>query len=179
MFIDNKYSKYYQAIVNNAKQQQRLKTNGYYESHHIIPKSLGGSNKKENLVLLTAREHFICHLLLVKMFTRKSNQYNKMLHAVILFKGSNDYQSRYMNSHLYESIKKDYSEIRRAATKGKSLSKEHRSNISQSLKGHTTSQETKDAISKKASERIRKPFSDDYKKRMSEIMKTKNRWTKK
>ena len=33
---------------------------GYYEKHHIQPKSLGGSNKKENLVRLTAREHFIC-----------------------------------------------------------------------------------------------------------------------
>lgn len=178
MFLDNKYTKYYHAITSNAKHQQRSKSDGYFESHHIIPRSLGGSNKKENLVLLTAREHFICHLLLVKMFSRKSNQYNKMLHAIMLFKGTNSYQTRYINSRLYEAIKKDYSEIRSAATKGKPLSTEHRNKISKALQGHIISQETKEIISKKASTRIRKPFSDEYKQRMSEIMKTKNRWTK-
>lgn len=34
------------------------------ERHHVIPKCLGGSNSKDNLVELTAREHFICHWLL-------------------------------------------------------------------------------------------------------------------
>jgi hypothetical protein len=36
----------------------------YYEKHHIIPKSMGGSNKKENIVKLTGREHYIAHWLL-------------------------------------------------------------------------------------------------------------------
>jgi hypothetical protein len=40
---------------------------GYTEKHHIIPKSLGGADRKDNLVRLTPKEHFICHLLLPKM----------------------------------------------------------------------------------------------------------------
>ena len=65
-FIINKYTKIYYNIINNAK-SRTLPTNTYTEKHHIIPKSLGGSNDKTNLVKLTAREHFICHLLLPKM----------------------------------------------------------------------------------------------------------------
>ena len=62
----NKYKKWYTSIVSNAK----LRTiNGYKERHHIIPVSLGGSDNKENLVDLTAREHFICHWLLVKIYS--------------------------------------------------------------------------------------------------------------
>lgn len=36
----------------------------YHERHHVLPKCLGGSNDKENLIDLFAREHFIAHKLL-------------------------------------------------------------------------------------------------------------------
>ena len=41
---------------------------GYSENHHIIPKCMGGSDDESNLVKLTAEEHYIAHLLLVKMY---------------------------------------------------------------------------------------------------------------
>lgn len=52
-------------------------SSNYYENHHIIPRSLNGSNSSENLVLLTAREHFICHWLLVKIFPKGSDERRK------------------------------------------------------------------------------------------------------
>lgn len=36
----------------------------YYEMHHKIPKSMGGDDSPENLINLTAREHFLAHWLL-------------------------------------------------------------------------------------------------------------------
>jgi len=61
------YLKLYTDIINRAN--GRLKYNGtYYESHHILPKCIGGKNNKENLVNLTAREHFIAHWLLTKIY---------------------------------------------------------------------------------------------------------------
>lgn len=59
MFIENKYKIIYFRIINNAK--TRALPTEYVETHHIIPKSLGGDNTKTNVVLLTGREHFICH----------------------------------------------------------------------------------------------------------------------
>ena len=64
IFIDNKYTRWYYNIVNHAKTRT---ITGYTEKHHIIPKSCGGGNSKNNLVALTAKEHFICHLLLIRM----------------------------------------------------------------------------------------------------------------
>ncbi len=72
IFISNKYKTYYYNIINNAKSQERIKLNHdnsdyiYYENHHIVPKSMGGSNKSCNLVLLTAREHIVAHMILTK-----------------------------------------------------------------------------------------------------------------
>jgi hypothetical protein len=40
----------------------------YYESHHIKPKSMEGTDDKSNLVKLTYREHFIAHWLLHRIF---------------------------------------------------------------------------------------------------------------
>ena len=60
MYLQNKYSKYYYNIINQAKSRE-LAPNIYTEKHHIIPKSCGGDNSPANLVKLTAREHFICH----------------------------------------------------------------------------------------------------------------------
>ena len=62
MFLDNKYYKWYKELT--SKQDRSLEC--YTEKHHIIPKSMGGLDTKENLVVLTAREHYIAHLLLTK-----------------------------------------------------------------------------------------------------------------
>lgn len=40
----------------------------YYERHHIVPRCIGGENTKENIVKLTAREHFIAHWLLWRIY---------------------------------------------------------------------------------------------------------------
>jgi len=66
IFNNSKYTKIYFSIVTRARERVILKE-GYYERHHIIPGSMGGSNNKDNLVKLTAKEHYVCHWLLVKM----------------------------------------------------------------------------------------------------------------
>jgi len=58
------YKRIYEELIGKAK--CRKKPAGYVEKHHIIPKWQGGSNGPSNLVWLTAREHYIAHLLLAK-----------------------------------------------------------------------------------------------------------------
>lgn len=61
-------------ILNRKKWKESKGEEGvYYESHHIIPKCLGGTGRAyqwehENIVLLTAREHFLCHWLLHRIY---------------------------------------------------------------------------------------------------------------
>ena len=63
------YQKIYDQIIDRARKEQRAKKQGtYYEIHHILPRCMGGSNKKENLILLTAREHFLAHWMLVRIY---------------------------------------------------------------------------------------------------------------
>jgi hypothetical protein len=99
-FIDNKYTRWYYEIVFRTTARVQ---DGYVERHHIIPKSLGGSNKKDNMVVLTAREHFICHLLLTKM--TEGNDRKKMSRAFwLMAKGTG---KRYRpSSKLYEVARK-------------------------------------------------------------------------
>ena len=101
MFIENKYSKCYYRIIENRKANP---LSGYVEKHHIIPQSLGGNNKKENIVALSAKEHFICHRLLVKMTTGKDKM--KMSYAIrCLINQENQHQQRYkITARTYDAI---------------------------------------------------------------------------
>lgn len=68
------YNKLYCTFIASRKNMIRYKGNGeYYEKHHIIPRCLGGTNKKHNLVLLTAKEHFLAHRILYKMYPNDRN----------------------------------------------------------------------------------------------------------
>lgn len=64
MFLENRYTATYFRLVQKARCR---KLDGYSERHHVIPKSVGGKDVVENIVRLTAREHYIAHLLLCKM----------------------------------------------------------------------------------------------------------------
>jgi hypothetical protein len=61
------YEALYKKLVDKA-QNRSLDSSIYVEKHHIVPKCMGGSNAKDNLVYLTAREHFLAHRLLVRIY---------------------------------------------------------------------------------------------------------------
>jgi hypothetical protein len=116
MFADNKYTHIYTKIINRAK-DRTLST--YKEKHHIIPTSLGGSNNNNNLVELTAREHFICHLLLTKMTT--GNNRNKMISAVFFLTGRGKATGRaniIKSSRLYSKLKEEHAKYVSSVKKG-------------------------------------------------------------
>lgn len=64
------YEKIYNQLIEKCKVRglDKSKYEGYYEIHHIVPRCLGGSNEKDNLVMFTGREHFIAHMLLWKVY---------------------------------------------------------------------------------------------------------------
>lgn len=59
------YKKHYELLIARAKARKVI--DAYTEKHHIIPRCLGGNNKRSNLVELYPEEHYTAHLLLVKM----------------------------------------------------------------------------------------------------------------
>ncbi len=68
------YFQCYNNLVASRQQLQRAKGQGvYFERHHIVPRWLGGKDTKDNLVLFTAKEHFIAHLLLWKHYRDRSS----------------------------------------------------------------------------------------------------------
>ena len=135
MFNNTKYTRTYYRLINRAHTRQ---LDDYKERHHIIPQSMGGNNKKENLVYLTAREHFICHWLLIKMTSGSDKA--KMLYALNMMRVKNDLQERYstkITSRVYENYRKELSELISKTNKGRTpwnkggveITDEHRKNL--------------------------------------------------
>ena len=115
-FLQNKYTKWYYSIINKAIIRGHIEPN---EQHHVIPESFylnrkrkgssgwleGNPNNPSNLVLLTPREHLLCHKLLVKMTTGEFKV--KMYNALHLTSIHSNNQKRKSNltSKQYEQIK--------------------------------------------------------------------------
>lgn len=101
MFLDNKYTKWYFSICSNHYE-------GITEKHHIIPKSLGGSDEEQNLVSLSPKAHFICHWLLTRMLSDKKSK-EKMYYAFnfMLLKPKDLKEKRYYPcSRVYDIARK-------------------------------------------------------------------------
>lgn len=167
-FIENKYTKWYNSIVSNA--MQRTVSDVYTENHHIVPKSLGGTDSKENLVKLTAKEHFLCHYLLTKMTSGQS--YYKMCFAFNSFRRSSSNQEREISGRQYETIRRIVSAARSDFLKGNTynlgkkrgpLSEETKRKISEAKKGKPMSEDQKLKISTTSKGR---PKSEETKQRM-------------
>lgn len=100
----------YQRLI--AKAKARVCPDGYVERHHILPRALGGTDDSSNLVALTAREHFVAHVLLAKIYG------GIMWQAVILMSGG---RNRYCNSRLFEIARRFASSEREKFIKQKRL----------------------------------------------------------
>jgi hypothetical protein len=154
MFKTNKYSKFYFNIVNNAKQLKRAKRGN--ERHHILPRSLGGNDEASNLVNLSPREHYVCHLLLTK-FTN-GEAYQKMSYA--LHRITNHNTGKIKSSKVYEMIRNAHSKMLSEKLKGVTIMERYGKTHS-----HDIGEYQKSQIRKSNSERV---WSDASKKKMSE-----------
>jgi hypothetical protein len=95
------YRKIYNNIVDRG--QNRI-LEGYSEKHHIVPKCIGGTDEEKNLVSLTPEEHYLCHLLLVRIYPNNI----RLVKAAMFMVSSNNNVKR--NNKAYGWLKRQYSE---------------------------------------------------------------------
>lgn len=102
------YLNHYNKLIERAK--NRNIHEGYYESHHIIPRCMGGNDDSNNIVKLTPEEHYVAHQLLYKIY-----KLNSLIYACMM-----------MSNGLSNRNNKCYGWIR----------KKHALSISKSIKSH-------------------------------------------
>lgn len=128
MYLTNKYTQWYYNIIANAQLRVNI---GYTEKHHIIPHSLGGDNTKNNIIKLTAREHFICHLLLTKMTDGKNRQ--KMCLALKMLTRLKD--NIRISARRFELIRIEANKAHSSFQSGRTLSSETKEKLRQANLG--------------------------------------------
>lgn len=133
------YQKLYYRLI---EKYRGLVLEGYVERHHVVPKCLGGTNDKTNIVALTAKAHFVAHHLLHKIHPQNrklANAFGKMICS------SPDHQ-RTLSPRMYEAARKALSVAKRGLPcprfalmninrRGIKLNEEHRASIAAGCKG--------------------------------------------
>lgn len=186
------YKKIYDQIINRAKSREKLE--GYKERHHIVPKCMNGDNCKDNIVELTAREHFICHWLLYEIHPKNY----KLATAFWNMCGvkSKKTQQRYIpSSRVIEYSRIVLSDTRkgmkfseehvaklRMVNIGRKQSKEEIENRRKSLIGLKRSEEAikniKRGLTGRKSFRKGEKLNEEHKKKISDAKKGISTWSK-
>jgi hypothetical protein len=151
------YQKIYNNLINRATQRA---TEGYVEKHHIVPRCLGGTDAKENIINLYPEEHYLAHLLLCKV--NKSN--SKLLYAAMNMTSGSMINNGNRNNKAYGWLRRQYAESmsgdnnpnrrnpeiqKKAALKrvGQKRTEETKARMSAAQKGRTFTEETKQKMS--------------------------------
>ena len=177
------YVLHYNRLIERAKTRELV---GYSEKHHIVPKCMGGSNAKDNIVRLTPEEHYVAHQLLVFMYP---NHKGLLWAAVAMTNGTNKMPNRC--NKLYGGLRRQFAEKignwnrgrvtseeakikQRAAKLGKTGAKrsdETKSKMSAASKGRPKSEEHRRAMSESRKGIKRQPYSDERKESLSIAIK--------
>lgn len=121
------YKKVYDSIIDRARDRE---IQCYTERHHILPRCMGGDDSSDNLVRLTAREHYICHWLLARHYNNSS-----LWFAFRSMNRSSKNQKRYITSRGYEEARIEANKASSRLLKGVKKTKEHCISISKGKKG--------------------------------------------
>jgi hypothetical protein len=137
---------------------------GYSEKHHIVPRSHGGSNKKDNLIALTPRQHFIAHRMLWKAYG------GSMARAYFMMSATGKYGK--IGSKTYSMAREEYSKqvVIQMANKPNipAFTPEHRQKLRQAKLGTKVSDATKAKIS---AAQVGRVYDDEFKRKVSEAKK--------
>lgn len=116
--------------------------NGYAEVHHIVPRSLGGSDDADNLICLTARQHFVAHWMLARALGGSA--------ARAFFMMSNFGKYGQVNSTTYAIARQEYAEQVSQQLKGKPsqcpFSEETKQKMREAKLGRKLREETKQKL---------------------------------
>lgn len=118
------YEKIYKDFIDNRKNKP---VDGFSETHHIIPKALGGSDDEDNLIELSCRDHYFAHRLLAKFAG------HKMKIALSWFVNGNNLQTRHTQpipSRTVGIIREESNIARSVILKGRVFSNETRQKMS-------------------------------------------------
>lgn len=108
-FIHNKYFKWYSNIIEKSS-HRNIYNPQLHEKHHALPQSLGGTE----LVILSFKEHYICHELLTR-FTKNKDKM-KMCFALHTFFHFNYHRPSIKRGVLYENHKSIFHETCKSRT---------------------------------------------------------------
>ena len=165
------YLRHYCNLIRKA--ENRTPPEGYTEKHHVFPISIYGKNNK--VVVLTAREHYVAHALLEKIYIKRYGKNHiyaeKMTYAHLLMNDG----KRYYNSFLYENVRKKVSDLHSKRFSGKNNPRYGKIGVYK----HTEETKIKireSSIGKKMSkDSIEKTRNANIGRKHSEDMKEKNR----
>jgi hypothetical protein len=170
------YQRHYDALIERARCREVF---GYVERHHVVPKCMGGSDDKSNLVPLTPEEHFVAHQLLIRIYpevkglaiavwrmTFGKHHENSKRYGWLRRKHSEaigEVIGKYWRGRKREKFSEQHKQRISAGQLGKirgAHSADHKAKLSEAHRGKTLTQEHREKLSKAKLGIKRAPYAE-------------------
>lgn len=155
-----KYKLKYEKFILSLKDRV-IPEGQYFENHHIVPRSMGGSNDKTNLIKLLPREHYIAHAMLWKMkfpgvyHAKMAYAFCTFIHGFKYKRHKNSYK---FSSRLYDSFKRNLSKVQSEYQSGEGnpfYGKKHSLETKEKIRAYRKGKKLEEIFSPKAIANIR------------------------
>lgn len=157
------YRRHYEALIERARHR---KVDGYVERHHVVPRCMGGTDARENIVPLTPEEHFVAHQLLVKIHPE-----HKTL-AIAVWRMT--FGAHHQNSRRYGWLRRRHAEAIGEVIgnywrgrKRKEFSPEHRARIAAAQLGRQRGPHSHEHRAKLSADHSGKRLPDEHRAKLS------------
>jgi len=157
------YQRHYDALIERARYREVV---GYVERHHVVPRCMGGSDDKSNLVPLTPEEHFVAHQLLIRIHPESKGL------AIAVWRMT--FGKHHENSKRYGWLRRKHSEAIGEVIgkywrgrKRSEFSEQHRQRISAAQLGKTRGAHSADHKAKLAEAHRGKTLTQEHRAKLS------------
>jgi len=149
------YEYHYDKLIFRAKLRELyFPLSCYTEKHHIVPKCINPAisdlrKNPQNCAILTPEEHYLAHLLLVKMLRYKNHKFHYKLIMAARNMTFSSKDCHRVNNKLYGWLKREWSKINSSSQKGRTPWNKGKTGVQVAWnKGQETKESTRIKISK-------------------------------
>lgn len=173
--IDMDYRKHYDRLIDRAKNRTIL-SGEYFEKHHIVPRCMEGTDDLENIVRLFPEEHYLAHLLLIKIYPNEP----KLVLAARYMTNGNKKNGGRTNNRMYGWVKRAFSKAMSDLNIGRKQSAETIEKRTKSLRGRVNGPLSEESIRKRTETRKlngvkqKPPPTQETKDKISKTLRDKN-----
>lgn len=177
------YEKIYADFIADRRGKEAVALAHRHEKHHVLPRSLGGSDEPDNLLALTLRDHLFAHAMLAKMHGGPMwHAFNFMVASRNIKTSRDKYVAKMHGEAIRQSYRNNPEKVEAVRRRQNELMQDpkRREHLSKQLSSYFSNPAARERVSRLVTKTMSDParraeiFPEERRKKTSELMRQRH-----